>query len=144
MVLTPTKAHDQITPILSAIPRTLQHYGHGPTKAIYTDQPRTDKNVLERTFPSLVNGVIPVTPLPSFESLKFPSHWKVVDLSNATLVNDRMNIIMNHRFTSDHVVVAVDMEWPVDLRAKPATFGPVALIQLAYQEQVYFIQVCRS
>src|SRR5882762_3133122 len=73
MTLTINKAHNQIMPALAAIPASLQMYGHGEVELVYTDNVRGDKAELERAFPSLSQGVTPITA--ELPVLTWPSDW---------------------------------------------------------------------
>ena len=139
MVLTPTKAHDQIMPVLAQIPKSLALYGHDLTEVVYTDNVRADKHELERAFPSLLKNVTPVINHSALEPLSIPSHWSVVELSSTTQINIRLNTIMNHSLGGSKVIVAFDMEWPVDLSS--GVQGLVSVIQIGYQETIYVIKV---
>ncbi|GBE82644.1 hypothetical protein SCP_0410290 [Sparassis crispa] len=138
MTLTPTKAHDQIMPILATIPKSLVQFGHTLTVCIYTDNVHADKRELEQAFPSLLEGLTPVPEYSKLKPLTIPDHWSIVHLSTAHQINVRLNTIMNHRTTTSSVTAALDMEWPVDLST--GIRGPVAIIQIAYHDCIYLIK----
>ncbi|KAG0696824.1 hypothetical protein DFH29DRAFT_1024356, partial [Suillus ampliporus] len=140
MLFTMTKGHDQYMPNLHEISESLAKFGHPEVQAVFTDNVRADKNELERVFPSLLKDVVPVLPHNSLPLLEFPhGSWTVVELSNTHQVNHRFDVIMNHRtMTNPNITVAFNMEWPVNLET--GIHGPVALIQVAYQNTVYLIK----
>lgn len=66
-----------------------------------------------------------------------PPDWSSVLLTSTHQVNHRFNIIMNHHTDENPVVVALSVQWPLDIMK--AVAGCVSLIQVAYQGVVYLI-----
>ena len=65
------------------------------------------------------------------------------DLFTPFVVNGRMDDILTdlgNLLTEQTITVAIDMEWPVDITS--GIHRPVSLIQIAYKETIYLIQVC--
>jgi hypothetical protein len=107
MLFTMTKAHDQFMPNMYEIAHSLTKFGHGDVEAVFTDNVHADKEEVQRAFPSLHKGVIPVPAHNTLPPLMFPKEtWRVVHLSTALQVNLRFNIIMNHCITDNPVVAA--------------------------------------
>lgn len=141
MLFTMTKGHDQFMPNMHEIAWSLMKFGHGKVEAVFTDNVHADKEEVQRAFPSLLEDVVPVPAHSTLPPLMFPEQtWRVVHLSTALQVNLRFDIIMNHRTVENPVVtVAFGMQWPVNIET--GIQSPVAIIQVAYQEVMYIIQV---
>ncbi len=108
-------------------------------EVVFTDNVRSDKRVLEAALPSLLHNVVPVPPQNPLERLQLPDDWSVVPLTSTHQINLRFNVIMGQHTPEHPVEVALDMEWPVDTVL--GTQGPIAVIQVAHQKNVYLIQV---
>ncbi|KAF8833475.1 hypothetical protein BDN67DRAFT_916912 [Paxillus ammoniavirescens] len=140
MLFTMTKGHEHFIPNLHEINHSLKMFGHADVEVVFTDNVRSDKEEVQRAFPSLLKDVVPVPPHSDLPVLKLPDHsWGVIELSTAHQINLHFDIIMNHRTPENpNVTVVFDMEWPVNLET--GVQGPVALIQIAYQNTVYLIK----
>lgn len=77
MILTPSKAHAQFMPALQAISKSLKTYGHKPIGAIMTDMPRINKPKLEKTLPSLLTNVVPVSDIATLPKISIPIKWNI-------------------------------------------------------------------
>ncbi|KAK2467285.1 hypothetical protein APHAL10511_000834 [Amanita phalloides] len=140
MLFTMTKGHDQYITNLHEIDRSLERFGHPRVQALFTDNVRADKDAVQHAFPSLLMDIVPVPTCSLYPRLEFPRRtWDIVHLSTAYDVNLRFDIIMNHRSdTNPDVWVAFGMEWPMNLDT--GVHGPVALIQIAYEDTVFLIK----
>ena len=142
MNFTPSKKQDDWAPILSAMLPSLMNFGHSQPKVIFTDNVQADKAKLLSVFPSLLANVMPVPQSDAFDDLVVLSNWGQVELPTAHQVNLRFSTIMSHHSPSSPIVVAFSIQWPVD----PVTGneGCISLIEIAYQETVYFIKVSKK
>ncbi|KAK2467195.1 hypothetical protein APHAL10511_000744 [Amanita phalloides] len=112
MTLTPTKGHSQFMPALATIPHSLRDYGHEDIELVFTDNVCTDKIELERVFPSLSQGVMPI-PVSSMECLKVPVEWSTTILKSAYQILTQLNIILQELETlpaEQFIDIAMDME----------------------------------
>lgn len=142
MTLTPTKAHNQFIPVISAIPKSLEMYGHGEVEAIYTDNVRADKHELEVAFPSIRKDVIPVADDASLPELLLPEVWRksTYILSSSYQVAGRINSLLSELDNPKvELTVAMDMEWSFDKNT--GVQGKVALIQIAHRQSIHILQV---
>lgn len=143
MVFTPTKAHDQFMPVLAQVPHSLRQFGHGDVELVFTDNPRADKLELERAIPSLRHDVIPVPTTTLLPPLSIPIDWDVIDYDSDYRMRMRMNTIMEDlqslKSPNDHLTVAVDMEWSVDLTA--GIHGKVAVMAIAHKNSISLFHV---
>ena len=142
MNFTPSKGQEDWAPVLEAMLPSLKSFGHAPPKLVFTDNIRADKDRLLSVFPSLSTDVTPVPTLNDAASLMLPPDWSSVLLTSTHQVNHRFNIIMNHHTDENPVVVALSVQWPLDIMK--AVAGCVSLIQVAYQGVVYLIQVSQT
>jgi hypothetical protein len=140
MILTPTKAHDQFMPALGLISKSLKLYRHGEIEAIYTDS-LSDKTVLEKIFLPLLKDVIPVSDNSDLPLCQIPDSYTILTLSSIYQINARLNELMNSLEgpLTTELHVGFDMEWSVDTIS--GIQGRVAVIQIAYEEHIYLIQV---
>ena len=142
MNFTPSKGQEDWAPILEAMLPSLKSFGHAPPKLVFTDNIRADKDRLLSVFPSLSTNVTPIPAPNDAASLLLPSDWSLVLLTSTHQVNLRFNIIMNHHTDENPVVVALSVQWPLDIMKAAA--GRVSLIQVTYQGVVYLIQVSHT
>jgi hypothetical protein len=140
MLLTPTKSHDQFMPALSLIPASLELYGHGGIEAIYTDS-LSDKTELEHIFPSLMHDIVPVSEGIELDPLLIPPSYTILLLSSTYQINQRFNELLPALDISETraLHVGFNMEWDVNLTT--GIQGSVALLQVAFQDCIYLIQV---
>lgn len=140
MHLVSSKAHSQIMPSLSLIPKSLALFGHKETEIIFTDNLR-DRAELERAFPSLRKDVTPPPSDSSLPLLLIPPSHRITALATATSINDNLDvsIMQELELTEGEIFIGFDMEWPVDLES--GIHGLVALIQIAYKDQIFLLKV---
>jgi len=140
MNFTPSKGQDDWAPVLESLLPSLRSFGHGPPKLVFTDNIRADKDRLLSVFPSLSTGVTPVLPAANdMEPLTLPPNWSSVLLTSTHQVNLRFNTIMDRHTDANPVVVGLSLQWPTDIMK--GVSGHVSLIQVAYGNVVYLIQV---
>jgi hypothetical protein len=139
MILTPSKAHSQFMPALSAITESLKTYGHSLIELVFTDNVHGDKGELERVLPSLREGIIPVADCSTYPKLVLPLDWKVTILSSAYQINTRLSSLMEDIKDDKELFVALDMEWSVDRSS--SIQGRVAVISIATNNEIYLLQV---
>lgn len=151
MDFTPTKAHEAFRSALEGFRDSLAQFGHSPLKLMYTDNV-ADAPFLQSIFPSLSEDVHPVDPYSHLPLLAFPhEEVDIVIASTAKDCDDVIRALMFDGKEGDHLpadfrlVVALDFEWNVDMSGPrgSASAGKTAVMQIAYEKQVYILQVCR-
>jgi hypothetical protein len=139
----PTKAHSQFELALKDVCGSLTLYGHPQPSLIYTDN-IADKNFLEECFPSLRQGVTPVEKHGHLEELVIPPDITILMKNNPNAINDAMRTILDDVPQDEgSIVVGFDSEWNVDVSAqgKVTRHGRTAVIQIAYKNRIYILQV---
>jgi hypothetical protein len=144
--LVATKAHSQFAVALDNLCKSLALYGHPQPSIIYTDN-MLDKQFLEKSFPSLRNGVVPVDKYNHLESFAIPDNICIFVKNTVTSINDAMSTILDDLSeTNDDqmVVVGFDTEWNVERSDMGRIIhrGGTAIVQIAYAERIYILQVC--
>ena len=139
MNFTPSKAQDDWAPVLEAILPSLKSFGHGLPKLVFTDNIRADKDCLLSIFPLLSANITPVPAIDDMPPLTLPFNWTSVLLTSTHQVNFHFNMIMNNHSEANPVVVGLSLQWPFNV--VKGTPGCVSLIQIAYENTVYLIQV---
>lgn len=109
----------------------------------------TDKPWIERCFPSLCDNVIPIEKYGSLEAFDLPPSPEAAVLTKNTIssINDAARLILDDVPENDGTIaIGLDSEWNVEVSAHGHIEGrqPTAIIQIAYQNQVYILQVCCS
>jgi len=143
MTLTATKAHNQFMPVLAGISHSLWKYGHDDIQLVFTDNPKADKPELERVLPSLSKDVVPIQ-----ESLlpHLPRPpWPTTILDGRHQIGLRCNLILDELdriHSTAKIRLSMDMEWPVDLTN--GIHGPVSILTLAHNSEIFIFQVCAS
>src|ERR1700677_2518362 len=132
MTLAINKSRNQCMPALAAILKLLQRYGYRDTELIFTDNVRGNRAELERIFPSLTQSVTPVVQRGALLLLTLPADWGVYTLESTWQVNTRIDALLNdtQQESDGKLVVAMDMEWPVDMAT--GVQGLVSLISIAF------------
>ncbi|GAA6037483.1 hypothetical protein JCM8097_008210 [Rhodosporidiobolus ruineniae] len=145
--LVPTKSHDSFVPALEAMKQHLELYGHPPVKIVYTDNVGGDGGMLRSVFESL-NNVAPAVDgssrpdLPSFPTPSSSSNSLVL-LSTLSTTNNALDSLL--ALSERDEVVGLDIEWNV----AEGPFGAkergemTAVVQVAWREQVFVIQLAR-
>lgn len=124
--------------------RSLSLYGHKQPKVFFTDN-MGDKAFLESVFPSLLEDVIPVDKHRNLPIFEIPEDVIVTEKTTESQINDVIASIAGDltEDSSTELVVGLDSEWNVSLR-KGDPPGPTAILQIAYQKQIYLLHVCFS
>ena len=138
-----TKSHSQFEMALKDVNNSLKLYGHPQPSLFYTDN-ISDKKFLEDCFPSLPHGVTPVEKLGHLKEFIIPSDIPILVKNNTNAINDAMRTILDD-IPQDQgsIVVGFDSEWNVDVSAQGRVThrGRTAIIQIAYENRVYILQV---
>ncbi|KAF6763328.1 hypothetical protein DFP72DRAFT_1164252 [Ephemerocybe angulata] len=143
--LVTTKGHAQTSLALNGVKQSLEQYGHEQPQLWYTDN-MADKGLLEDTFPSLRAGVVPTDKYGHLDELEIPQdhvliHTKDsvqgIDLAMQTIMDDLPND------GSGEIVVGFDSEWNVETSAngRRKHAGKTAIIQIAYKNIIYILQI---
>ncbi len=124
---------------------SLETYGLAQPHIIFTDT-MADKNFLESTFPSLYDGVRPITEHGDLETLELPSDVQVhVQKSTTQIESTILSLIDLMPDVEDSVmVVGLDLEWSVDLDARHLGHNDhhqTAIVQIAYNNKIWIFQV---
>lgn len=144
--LVATKAQSQSEPALMSMDKSLRLYGQSHPLVFFTDN-MADKSFLERCFPSLRNNVVPIEKYGNLEEFKLPPPPVVEILPKDTplSIDDAMRSILEDvPLNNGFLVVGFDAEWNIELspRGNVVQRGKTAIIQIAYQNRVYILQVC--
>ncbi|KAF6759179.1 hypothetical protein DFP72DRAFT_1102402 [Ephemerocybe angulata] len=144
--LVPTKAQSQYELALSKIRDSLQLYGHPPVQLIYTDN-ITDRAFLETSFPSLRVGVTPVEKYGHLPAFTLPPGVTTLVRGEESAINVALSTILEHvpiGEDEDEVVVGFDCEWNVEgLGHGRVEQGDIAIVQLAFEDRVYILQISK-
>lgn len=125
---------------------SLERYGHDQPLVFYTDN-MADKEFLENCFPSLREAVISVEKYSHLPALAIPANFGVHVLDSIDTINRAMQTIIHdipeHR-VDEEVVIFLDSEWNVETshQGHVTGRGQTAILQIAYKEHIYIIQVC--
>lgn len=138
-----TKSHSQYELALRNLHDSLDLYGHPQPSLIYTDN-MSDKKFLEDCFPSLREGVTPVEKYGHLEELFVPSEVPILIKNTSEAINDAMRTILDDIPDDEgSIVVGFDSEWNVEVspQGKVTRRGRTAIIQIAYKDHIYILQV---
>ncbi|KAF6758767.1 hypothetical protein DFP72DRAFT_1167168 [Ephemerocybe angulata] len=143
--LVTTKGHSQTRIALKGIKDSLTLYGLDQPQVFYTDN-MADKGLFEEIFPSLTEDVIPVEKYAHLEELDIPDGMTIQPpKKEASAINGAIEVIMDGLANDGlgEVVVGFDCEWNVEVTANGRVqhSGKVAIIQLAYEKQIYTLQI---
>ncbi|KAJ7170171.1 hypothetical protein C8R46DRAFT_1266577 [Mycena filopes] len=143
--LVATKSHSQFELSLNRMRESLLRYGHNQPEIFYTDN-MADKDFLERCFPSLRESVIAVEKYAHLDALEIPDDVHVNVLKNAHDINEVFRAIVSDLPDHDDgekLVLFLDSEWNVEIseRGYVTGRGATAILQIAYKDQIYVIQI---
>uniref|UniRef100_A0A8H8CGB6 3'-5' exonuclease n=1 Tax=Psilocybe cubensis TaxID=181762 RepID=A0A8H8CGB6_PSICU len=141
--LVATKAQSQSELPLKAMAKSLDLYGHSQPQLFFTDN-ITDKAFLERCFPSLRAGVVPVEKYADLEPFELPPQVKLLPKDSPHSINDAARSILDDvPQDQGYIAVGFDSEWNVELssRGHVTHRGKTAIIQIAYQDCIYVLQI---
>lgn len=114
---------------------------------MYTDNPQGDCQILENSFQSsLVKDVVAVEPYGHLEGLEIPENVTIDVRNTEEGINKACGGIIRDvdgMGVDEHAVVGFDSEWNVEFMANGRFqhHGPTAVVQLAYRDIVYILQV---
>ncbi len=143
--LVATKAHSQFELALEYMRGSLEQYGHDPPEVFYTDN-MSDKEFLEKCFPSLRLDVVPVEKYAHLEPLNIPDTVTVSVLDSVAAIDDAMRTIIQLLPSEDgssYIVIGLDSEWNVEVseRGYVTGRGQTAVLQLAVENHIFILQV---
>uniref|UniRef100_A0A8H7Y1A9 3'-5' exonuclease n=1 Tax=Psilocybe cubensis TaxID=181762 RepID=A0A8H7Y1A9_PSICU len=141
--LVATKAQSQSELPLKAMAKSLDLYGHSQPQLFFTDN-ITDKAFLERCFPSLRAGVVPVEKYADLEPFELSPQVKLLPKDSPHSINDAARSILDDvPQDQGYIAVGFDSEWNVELssRGHVTHRGKTAIIQIAYQDCIYVLQI---
>lgn len=129
---------------------SLEKYGHDLPELFYTDN-MSDKEFLEKCFPSLRQNVVLVEKYAHLEEISIPSDVTISVLSSVSAIDDAMQTIIQLLPPQDSVqlkfiVIGVDSEWNVEISEQGYVTGrgQMAILQLAVDDHIFILQVCFS
>ncbi|KAF8801127.1 hypothetical protein BYT27DRAFT_7227031 [Phlegmacium glaucopus] len=142
--LVATKAHSQFEEALKGMHESLELYGHRQPELFYTDN-MADKSFLESSFNSLRENVVPVEKYGSLEPFILPADVQIFVRTGDAAINTALSTIIDQVPTDDDgsdLVVGFDSEWNVILSdTGQHECGKIAIVQIAYEKQVYILQI---
>ena len=138
-----TKSHSQFELALTNVWGSLDLYGHPQPALIYTDN-MSDKQFLEDCFPSLRQNITPVEKYGHLDELMVPPDITILVKNNTHSINDAMHTILDDVPEDEgFIVIGFDSEWNVEVspQGKVIQRGKTAIIQVAYVNRIYILQV---
>ncbi|KAI0281535.1 hypothetical protein BC826DRAFT_1140742 [Russula brevipes] len=141
MALTMTKGHEQVMPALAEIPASLCKYGHRDIELVFTDNVRGDKRELERTLPSLLRDVQPVTHS-DLKPLTITTDWEISVLRSRYQVDNLLNTFLEDVAalpSESSRAIAMDMEWSVNRQT--GVHSLVSVVTIAFDKKIWVVQV---
>lgn len=141
--LVPTKAHSQFDIALSRKQDSINTFGLPSIQVAFTDNP-ADKPMLERHFPSLLDGIQPISSHSSLPRFQIPNDVTIHSIRTASQIQDVILSLLDRVSPEEQLIVGLDTEWNVDLEARRHGISQpkqVALLQLAHGRDIYLIQV---
>jgi len=143
-----TKAHSQYELALIRVRKSLELYGLSQPSLAYTDN-MSDKGFLEKSFPSLRAGVVPVEKYGDLDEYCLPPSVEIIVKNEPSSINAAMETILDDVPSDDpdtRIVVGFDSEWNVEVSigGRVHERGHTSIIQIAYKNRVYILQVGAS
>lgn len=141
--LVPTKAHSQFDIALSRKQDSINTFGLPSIQVAFTDNP-ADKPMLERHFPSLLDGIQPISSHSSLPRFQIPNDVTIHSIRTASQIQDVILSLLDRVSPEEQLIVGLDTEWNVDLEARRHGISQpkqVALLQLAHGRDIFLIQV---
>ncbi|KAG6825492.1 hypothetical protein H0H92_003568 [Tricholoma furcatifolium] len=143
--LVASKAHSQFEPALEQMRNSLVRYGHTEPKLFYTDN-MSDKECLEKCFPSLRKDVIPIEKHAHLDQLTIPEEFTVSVKQSATTINDAMRTILEALPDDDSdepLVIGLDTEWNLEVSQHGYVTGrgQTAILQIAHGSNIFILQI---
>lgn len=128
---------------LKDVSESLKLFGHPQPSLMYTDN-MADKGFLEQCWPSLRESVTPVEKYGHLEEVVIPSNISIFVKNDNTSINNAMRTILDDVPQDEGcIVVGFDSEWNVEVspQGRVTRRGTTAVIQIAYKERIYILQV---
>ena len=141
--LVPTKAHSQFDIALSCKQDSINTFGLPSIQFAFTDNP-ADKPMLEHHFPSLLDGIQPISSHSSLPHFQIPNDVTIHLIWTASQIQYVILSLLDRVPPEEQLIVGLDMEWNIDLEAQRHGISQpkqVALFQLAHGRYIYLIQV---
>jgi hypothetical protein len=143
--LVATKSHSQFELALARMRESLRIYGYDQPAIFYTDN-MSDKDFLERCFPSLCDAVVAIEKYSHLDALDVPSTTHIHIMDDIHQIEEAMRSILHDQPNDDNgddLVIFVDSEWNVETsnRGYVTGRGATAILQIAYKDQIYILQV---
>jgi len=106
----------------------------------------SDKGFLEKSFPSLRTGVIPVEKYGDLEEYCLPPSVEIAVKNEPSSINAAMETILDDLPSDDpdaQIIVGFDSEWNIEVRVGGRVHerGHTSIIQISYKNRVYILQV---
>lgn len=143
-MLVASKAHSAFEYALIQVRESLRLYGHEQPQLFYTDN-MADRNLLESAFPSLREGVTPVERYSNLPMFTLSDNVKVGVYETRPAIDAALSPLVDDIPSDDdvpHLVIGFDAEWNVEMTDIGAFVrGELAVLQIAYEDRVYILQV---
>ncbi|KAJ7579953.1 hypothetical protein C8J56DRAFT_1058250 [Mycena floridula] len=145
--LVPTKAHSQFTDHLAQMNESFNIYGLPKPRVFYTNNLRGDKRMLEESFPSLLQNMIPISASNNLSPAMITAPITV--LSTVTQMQDAA-LTLVERLPKDEngrLIIGLDLEWNVDMVSRQQGIPDrrqTAILQIAYDDHVWIFQVLKE
>jgi hypothetical protein len=124
--------------------KSLNLYGHKQPKLFYTDN-MSNKSFLKSSFPSLCADVKPIDKYSHLELFFLPADVKVCVYNDEHSINAALSMIINdvpEEESDPELTLGYDSEWNFIIADnRQHEHGEITIIQIAYQKQVYILQV---
>ena len=106
----------------------------------------SDKGFLEKSFPSLRTGVIPVEEYGDLEEYCLPPNVEIAVKSEPSSINAAMETILDDVPSDDpdaQIIIGFDSEWNIEVSVGGRVHerGHTSIVQIAYKNRVYILQV---
>ena len=103
----------------------------------------SDKGFLERSFPSLRTGVIPVEKYGELKAYCLPLSVKIAVKNEPSSINAAIIDDVPSDDPDAQIIVGFDLEWNIEVSVggRVHECGHTSIIQIAYKNQVYILQV---
>jgi len=142
------KAHSQYELALIRVRKSLELYGLSQPSLAYADN-ISDKGFLEKSFPSLCIGVVPVEKYGDLDEYCLPSNIEIIVKNEPSSINAAMETILDDVPADDpdaQIIIGFDSEWNVEVSmgGRVHERGHPSIIQIAYKNQVYILQISAS
>lgn len=125
---------------------SIQTYGLPMPQIIFTDN-MADKQMLERHFESLKDGVRPFTKHDNLPLLEIPSTVDITLCKSTSQIQSAILTLIDSLSDEDDstLVVGLDSEWDVDIDARRQGLPDrrqTAILQIAHEDHIWIFQVC--